>query len=179
MKNQWTIFSHLISILNKYTIGNINRLYSHPVVKQQQHLKYCQGLILLFAFLTIPGVAQVQFVEFTGATPSDSATITLTFSIQQGYHIQADQVTENHLIPTQLTLKNLDNLCGLAFPKPETIWLGEGRPLQVFSGLVQIEAQFDSEQAVASGCIQGQLYYQTCDQLRCFFPRVLSFEYFL
>lgn len=144
-------------------------------------LRWVCSLVFTLVSTTSYSLAQVQFVQFSGANLKDTATITFRFKIEEGYHIQANEVLESHLLATrlQVQLPNKASICFLEYPKAKNWRIGEGRPLRVFGGIVEVIAHIDTDQIIKGQCIQGQLHYQTCDHQKCYFPRVLDFEYVL
>ena len=57
----------------------------------------------------------------------------------------------------------------------EEVVLG-GTSSQVISNEFRVEVQIKTTSHKTPGKFKGRLYYQTCDDQKCYFPRVLEFE---
>ncbi|PKQ44574.1 hypothetical protein [Confluentibacter flavum] len=107
-------------------------------------------------------------------------SITIPFEILEGYHIQALSETLDNLIPTEITF---DPPYGSHVIKYEfvnvhydTVILNKitHRVLsKEFDVIVTLKYDRDVEHKNLK--LEGNLYYQTCNDRQCFFPRMYSF----
>lgn len=110
----------------------------------------------------------------------EPASITLSLLVDEGYHIQADEVDDQNLIPTELYFDAPEELSlgEPVFPEAKQLRVtGEDKPWPAFSDVVHIkvpvEVPGNSEQK--SYTIDGTLHYQACDKSKCYFPRDHNF----
>ena len=97
--------------------------------------------------------------------------------IKEGYHIQANQVNDENLVPTRLSFDSPDGIHfgNPIFPKTEDLLIeGLDNPWKVYSGKLVIKVPIQLEKRVVMGkgnlIIDGNLFYQACDDKKCFFP---------
>lgn len=106
--------------------------------------------------------------------------ISLTFLIKAGYHIQANRVKDENLIPTTLSMDASDTLIlgNPIFPEAvEFSMKGKEEALHVYSDVLEIQVPIKTVKFVEKGefPIHGKLHYQACDETKCYFPRDLDF----
>jgi len=142
--------------------------------------------LILFLYPNAPVQAQEpSFVqlnrkpEFTIASDEEQH-ISLSFLIKEGYHIQADQVKDENLIPSVLTVDASDVLIigdPIFPPSIEFRMKGVEEALQVYSDVLEINVPVKTAKSVKKGLyhIKGTLHYQACDDSKCYFPRDLNF----
>lgn len=142
--------------------------------------------LILFLHLNAPVQAQgPSFVqlnrepEFTIAS-GEEQHISLSFLIKEGYHIQADQVKDENLIPSVLSIDASDELIigDPVFPQAvEFRMKGVEEALLVYSDVLEINVPIRTVKSVEKGAflIKGTLHYQACDASKCYFPRDLNF----
>lgn len=136
-------------------------------------------------------ITQVQaqtssFVEFLGNTevfikPGGHKTVTLTFLINEKYHIQGAFIDNEYLIPTRLTFTSKEEIVigSVQFPAPHKFWMASvDEPLEVFSNKLEIKVPLEVSKSSKRGVypMKGSLYYQACDSVKCYYPRNLDFE---
>jgi len=105
----------------------------------------------------------------------------LTIIIKDGFHIQANQVNDENLVPTKLSFEETDRIHfgKPIFPKTEDLSIeGLDNPWKVYSGRLEIKVpiQFDKTMGNEDFIINGNLFYQACDDKKCFFPRDFNFK---
>ncbi|CAN5352056.1 hypothetical protein BH23BAC1_BH23BAC1_08840 [soil metagenome] len=115
--------------------------------------------LILLMYLRTPVYAQNHsFVQlksepvFTISSGEEQAgeeqDLSLFFVINEGYHIQADQVKDENLIPSVLSIEAPGELIiGVpVFPKAEEFRMnGVEEPLQVFSNVLEIKVLLKQE----------------------------------
>jgi hypothetical protein len=106
--------------------------------------------------------------------------VSLNFLIKEGFHIQADKVRDKNFIPTVLTFEDRDDihLGDPVFPKADEFHMeGAEEPMVVFGQELEIQVPItvlDFKKDIIP--LEGKLYYQACDEKKCYFPRDLNFK---
>ncbi|GJM29382.1 MAG: hypothetical protein DHS20C17_20170 [Cyclobacteriaceae bacterium] len=149
-------------------------------------MSYCSSLsLVLFVLANSPISAQgVEFLKYiSGSVASkgpNNQQLTIIFEIQEGYHIQSDDPKSDTVIPTRISFDVPPEIEPGApgFPEAELMYLeGSEEPLQVFSGRIEIIVPISYKSPLPQDYqIPGRIYYQACDDKRCFYPRELEFE---
>ena len=113
--------------------------------------------------------------------PGESATIAVPIEIGEAFHVQANQVPFDYLIPTVLTL-NSTELFEVGAPeypsgKPYTLE-GSTDTLMVYGGMFDIEVPVAVNASAEAGVqtLEGTLRYQACDDRMCFAPKTIPVE---
>jgi hypothetical protein len=110
--------------------------------------------------------------------PGEEQKISLSFRIKEGFHIQADEVKDENLIPSHLIFEHSPELTigEPIFPQSKEFWMeGSEEALLVFSDLMEITVPINSPPSVDGIVLKGILHYQACDASKCYFPRNLEF----
>lgn len=142
--------------------------------------------LFLFVVLSLFGDQQKQFVSFNDtevriSEEKEILIITLPFTIDEGYHIQAESETLNNLIATEISFEKNGSFDILyhkfSLTNYETIVLNEFSH-RVLSDKVEVTValKFKENKSKKGIGLNGELYYQACDDQRCFFPRSLAFN---
>lgn len=113
--------------------------------------------------------------------PGETGRVSIPFTIKEGYHIQADTVSDENLIHTELTI---DTSGGFEVGDPVYPGFryfelkGTNDSLLVFDGVINIVVTVKAADTTAPGNYEltGSLTYQACDSVRCLFPRKLNFQ---
>ena len=108
------------------------------------------------------------------------AEITLEFTVEPGFHIQASQPADPALIPTELILSWPSGFSGGPADFPPThpfVLEGSGEVLEVYSETFRVSIPVSLQEGLSPGQyrVAAVLRYQACDSARCLFPRELSF----
>lgn len=145
----------------------------------------CYSLFLLVA-LSLFGDQQKQFVSFIDTEVSltkekDALTIILPFMILEDYHIQAASEVLDNLIATEISFEQngsfeIENY-EFSLTNYDTVVLNEFTH-RVLSDRVEVTVvlKFIEDKSQKDIGLKGELYYQACDDQRCFFPRSLAFN---
>lgn len=137
------------------------------------------GLLLAASMLT-EGEAQEPHYAARGKIRTSSRltqdTVSVTVSVQKGWHINADKVLNQYLIPT--TLSAADHSCvtvdSVQFPPAKEVELGfQKDPLMVFDGDVSINATLLRTRPECS-IAELQLRVQACSDEVCLSPATLE-----
>jgi hypothetical protein len=126
---------------------------------------------------------QTDFVTLTSPSELHLASggeqkISLSFRIKEGFHIQADQVKEENLIPSLLSFETSPDLSigEPVYPQSKEFWMdGSEESLLVFSDIVEITVPIIFSTSAEGIVLKGKLHYQACDASKCYFPRNLEF----
>ena len=150
-------------------------------------LKNKKQLLLFISFLfqiTLIQAQEQSFVavdgklEFTMVSGKEEH-LTLSFLVKEGFHIQANQVKDENLIPTALYLSGPDQLLigEPVYPAAAEFHMrGAEESLLVFGDELKITIPIQiNEPAKKTYFLNGKLHYQACDDRKCFFPRDLPF----
>ncbi len=124
---------------------------------------------------------EIKNVNPTHVNPGEQSTLTVSFKIKDGYHIQANKVKDNSLVPVELKMYEQD---GMAFGEPifppwkQLKLAGVEEQLWVFEETVDVTIPVSISRNQRSGdyLIRGKICYQACDSLKCFVPREMEFE---
>ncbi len=143
-------------------------------------------LALIFLALVNCMFAQTpDFIELL--TPAELNTaageinnIVLEINIEKGYHIQANPVNEEFLIPTSVKIISSKNVIvgNPVYPAGKTLTLrGTEENLVVYDGKINIIIPVQITQPVQKDfdLIEGEFEYQACDSVKCFMPRTITF----
>jgi hypothetical protein len=113
--------------------------------------------------------------------PEEKKVFFIAFKIREGYHIQSNNVSDENLIPTTVTLTNIPpdiQLNDPVFPESRDFKLnGSDVPMKVFHHILMVNypGKVKKEATTGTFMIQGNLHYQVCDSVKCYFPRDLPF----
>ncbi|MBJ6367803.1 hypothetical protein [Snuella sedimenti] len=139
---------------------------------------------LLCCFLGLFHFQQKQFVSIEEDRikinrDNTIITIMIPFKILDGYHIQALSNTQDNLIPTEINFEVPEG-CTLqkTFTKKyyDTVVLDKVEHKALSHILeVTVTLKCDKRMPSDSSYLNGGLYYQTCNDRQCFFPRTLDF----
>ena len=122
-----------------------------------------------------------QSAEPTAVGPKTEMSLTLTFKVADGFHIQANPASTPQLIPTTLTLPSANNLEVGApiYPAGKAYRLqGSNSEISTYDGFVTIKVpvKTPAKTVGASFAWKGSLRFQACNEKTCFFPKKLAFE---
>ena len=141
--------------------------------------------IFFLLLLPLQGWGQENFLRFLPEESEfiqslDCQSIRLSFQIEEGFYIQANEVLNENFIPTQIHIGN--HFSGetekILFPKAEIILLGGIERIAVFQGKIEVWIEFESDSwsPIPVDQFQGSILFQACNKQKCFFPRSLAFE---
>lgn len=106
---------------------------------------------------------------------------TVKVEVKEGFHIQADSVTVEFLIPTMIMFEDDSRFVPDSVVFPEAVdftFEGIEEQWKVFDGSFDVLVVFHANRDVAKGAARwkGNLRYQACDRVRCYSPRSADFE---
>jgi hypothetical protein len=147
-----------------------------------------RALIFLFLLVTtivFGSFTQSQVVSLIKQSSielkaGETVIIPIKFFIKEGYHIQADTVKDDNLIPTSLTFKQIEDFeIKIQFPEyNEFLLTGTDETLLVFDNEMSVIVEVSAMNSLKQGAynLTCELNYQACNSVRCLFPRKLEFE---
>jgi len=145
-------------------------------------------LTILFSMFLVPGDTPTtsDIVRVTvprlNAVSGTVATARLRVTVKDGYHIQANSVREEYLIPTVLSFQDDITFVSesVVFPPGKALSVGGvGEPWLVLDGSFDVVITFRVSAAQTGPALnhwRGILRYQACDQKRCFPPVSVEFD---
>ncbi len=109
-----------------------------------------------------------------------SSTIHIGVEIKNGYHIQANKVNDEYLIPTTLKINADKNIMPgeQAFPQSKKFRLeGSDDYLNVYDGNFDISIAFKTTKQIQKGkhTLAAKIHYQGCDSKSCLSPKTIDF----
>jgi hypothetical protein len=147
----------------------------------------CVRLIFLF----VPFVAYSQHADIVTVTAEklvlkagDIKNLKIGIRIKEGFHIQANKLKDESLIPTTLMIDTTEGLLPgkSIYPTAKKYKLeGADSLLDVYDGKVEILVPVRAAIEIRPGVhhFNAVLRYQACDAKRCFFPRSLELTIFI
>lgn len=122
------------------------------------------------AIVTIPPVKPVI------AARGETVQLTVRAKIKKGFHVQANPASDEFLIPTTLTIQADENMVpGIPVYPSGTPYRLEGstEDLLTYEDEMAIILPVKVLEAASPGAanITGELRFQACDDIRCFYPR--------
>lgn len=141
--------------------------------------------ILLLHFLpyypsgtdSIITITAPQFTVHAGA----NAKINVYVTVRKGYHIQANKVNDEFIIPATLEIDTNEIITAgkPSFPDAKKFKLvGTTGYLSVYDGRVKITVPIKAMEKIKKGkySLNGKFRYQACDSRTCFSPKIIDFN---
>ena len=130
--------------------------------------------------LTSPAIVTVIVTE-SNVYDGISTMIPIRVEVKEGYHIQANRVDDESLIPTTLEVNDDKNIIigRQEFPLSKKFQLeGTDTFLNVYDGEFQIKLFLRAVAKMQTGkyALKAKLRYQACDSRSCLFPKVIDFS---
>ena len=140
--------------------------------------------IILFGtgnFDRTQNVHQVKLLTKEIMVLDQTDEIILEFKIDEGKYIHSIQPIQEWCIPTSLTLNGVEGIQigQVQFPETFQKQLSEDQgSLEVYHGNVsfRLPVKVNAILNKESYKLSGNLYYQACSDVKCYFPRMLEFE---
>lgn len=110
----------------------------------------------------------------------NGSTITIVVEVKEEYHIQANKVNDDNLVPTKLEFQPKDGFIikSIDYPAAKKFKLdGTDASLDVFDGKFEIHTLFVTGAQLPTGVhtLDAKLSYQACNSKQCLFPRSVEF----
>ena len=125
-------------------------------------------------------IVQLKAPEIT-VSSGKNGVIQIYVTVKSDYHIQANKVKDEFIIPTTLdiTTGEIITIDKQLFPAARKFRLeGTKDHLLVYDGNFKIEIPFRTNEKVVRGNYQlnAKLHYQACNNKRCLPPRTIDFS---
>lgn len=135
-----------------------------------------------------PELLKFQGIPPVSATRGKQTQAKLKFSVEKGFHVQANPASEKYLIATELQLvpsKDFEVASVVYPPCKEGKKLGPCKPFKIagsekainaYEGTFEITVPVTPSASLKPGAysLSGTLKYQACNEQTCFFPTKLS-----
>jgi len=113
-----------------------------------------------------------------------SSVIKMEIEIKKGYHIQANKVNDELLIPTTVEINEDKNITTgrQEFPSAKKLKLeGTDNFLAVYDGIFEIRVPFKTVKKIPKGeyILDAKLHYQACDNKTCLFPKSIGVSIYI
>ncbi|WP_162419327.1 protein-disulfide reductase DsbD domain-containing protein [Cyclobacterium roseum] len=113
--------------------------------------------------------------------PGEENQLIVSFLIKEGYHIQANRVKDENLIPTKLSFESAEGFIigDPVYPRADEFRMeGVKEPLAVFGDTLKIRVPVKTANTLEKqrAQIKGKLYFQPCDASKCYYPREFDFN---
>jgi Disulphide bond corrector protein DsbC len=110
-----------------------------------------------------------------------SGEIHIYVTIKKGFHIQANKVNDDFIIPTTLEINTGEIIATgkQSFPSGKKFRLeGTSDYLLVYDGIFKITIPFKTFEKIQKGkyTLDAKLHYQACDTKTCFSPKTVAFS---
>ncbi|RPI12609.1 MAG: protein-disulfide reductase DsbD [Ignavibacteriae bacterium] len=142
-------------------------------------------IYILFFFSAINFTFSQEYVTVNASaskkefTASENIKINVKASIQEGFHINANKIADEDLIPTSVKITEGDfKLVRANWPSPKNYKFSFSETeLQVFEGSINIGLNLKAKKDLKPGKyeVSGSVHYQACNDRACFAPKDAEF----
>ena len=142
-------------------------------------MNYCKALIFLFASLI--NAQQKQFVTFLSEEvqinhEAKFTTVIIPFEILEGYHIQLEKVEQDNLLATKIDFEKQPDIkiVDKEFTSLQLKFvILDKTEFKVLDKNFKVKVKLVVNKKSTE--LTGKLFYQTCNDFMCYFPRELKF----
>jgi hypothetical protein len=129
---------------------------------------------------SVDSIVKVNAPEVT-AYAGKSGEIHIYVTIKKGYHIQANKVNDDFIIPTTFEINTGEIITTgkQSFPSGKKFRLeGTSDYLRVYDGVFKITIPFKTFEKIQKGkyTLDAKLHYQACDNKTCYSPKTVVFS---
>lgn len=144
------------------------------------------GMILLLGFTNVSegqsDIVEIKtFLSKDGIHPGETFKVAVLVKINPGWHIHANELSDQFLISTELLFEENEQIEVTQFhypePKLEKYEYSESE-LEVYDGeiILGVLVKTSSELKPGKYTLKGELDYQACDNRSCLSPKKIEFE---
>ena len=150
-----------------------------------------RGFIVAGFILALSGIAQAQtgfggpavkttvYPESDAAHPGAEHRIVIQASMDRAWHVNAHKPLEDFLIPTTLTLQEIEGVteASVVYPEAKTLTLSfSPEPMAVYEAEFALGLKLALDESLAPGAyeLQARLRYQACNDTQCAPPKTLD-----
>ncbi len=111
----------------------------------------------------------------SGANPGQTATLTVTMHIREGWHINASKPLQSYLVPTQLDVQGKGvKLLSVTYPEPQPHTTApEADTLLIYKDSVTLTATIKLPEGATRPAMKAALSFQPCRETTCHATRDL------
>ena len=137
-------------------------------------------ILLIVSFINVQEKHFVTFIsdEVQIIHKETFTTVIIPFEILEGYHIQLEKVEDDNLLATKI---DFENQTGIEVKHKEFISLQyksvvlDKKEVMVLDNTFMVSVKLKLSPNKKKQMLKGKLFYQTCDNFKCYFPRELKF----
>ncbi len=144
------------------------------------------GMIFLLGFTNVSkgqsDIVEIKtFISKDGVHPGETFKVAVLVKINPGWHIHANELSDQFLIPTELFFEENEKIEATQYhypePKLEKYEYSESA-LEVYDGDIILGALVKTSSELKPGkyTLKGELDYQACDDRSCLSPKKIEFE---
>ena len=151
--------------------------FSNQLIENPQSLS---GMLIAASILNIGETGPVQYAAKGNLridTRQDNDLFKVNIDIKPGWHVNANEVLQNYLIPTRLTADDAScvPLADASYPQGKLVSLGfQKEQLMVYEGEVQIESGIKAQPQTGCKLVATELRIQGCTDEVCASPERLT-----
>ncbi len=121
------------------------------------------------------------FVSLSNVPQGGNAQLAVEVQIREPWHVNAHKVTEDFLVPTEVTFELPPGMTlrGTVYPAGVSMKLDFSEsPLLLYEGTVRIGAVVDvaADAALGETTVVARVTYQACDNEKCLLPQTIDVE---
>ena len=129
--------------------------------------------------LSGPQVNYTANTELDGYAPGQPGRAVLSFTLSEGWHVNANKPLEDFLIPTELKLKEVEGVRVVGVVYPDAVEFKtkfQDQPLAVYEHEFKIGVKLEIAADAAPGTrtLEGSLRYQACNDSTCAPPKEIN-----
>jgi DsbC/DsbD-like thiol-disulfide interchange protein len=154
--------------------------------RNNKTIPFIIGMILLLGFTNVSegqsDIVEIKsYISKDGVHPGETFKVAVLVKINPGWHIHANELSDQFLIPTELLFETNEKFEVTQYhypdPKLEKYEYSESE-LEVYDGEIIIGALVKTSSALKPGkyTLKGELDYQACDDRSCLSPKKIEFE---
>lgn len=116
------------------------------------------------------------YVSLTNVPQGGTAQIAIAIEVRAPWHVNANQVTEDFLVPTEVVFEAPAGITvrGVVYPAyvEKKLEFAE-KPLRLYEGTVYVGAIIDvaGDAAIGQAVLKATVTYQACDNQKCLLPQ--------
>ncbi len=121
-------------------------------------------------------ITTTGYLSLTNVPQGGTAQVAVAIAIRAPWHVNANQVTEDFLIPTEVAIEAPAGITvrGIVYPKYVEKKLAFAEtPLRLYEGTVYIGAVIDvaGDAPIGQAALKAIVTYQACDNEKCLLPQ--------
>lgn len=148
-------------------------------------MNFFKAILFLLFYFPLKSYNQVTHVKLAetpviNLKPGEQTIAAIKFEITQGFHIMSDNPGSENLLPTTFKIEPVKEIefGKIIFPASSTFKIkGTEEIFNVFDSTIIINIPVSAGTKIVKGKyeLEGNLFYQACDNRKCYFPKELKF----